>query len=248
MSPVKGPAQRKADVALPLSPGEASRMVFLLPLSTVAAGIESRMRKSSKKTSRRRAVKLNGAAPSDHRIALRPSAAKDGVAEFSEWGSLVAVKIIQIAEIISRSASQVYEAGYGVRNSELRILLLLGAGEALSVNEISRRAGIDKAWISRSIDAMMKAGLTRRIPHPNDDRRALVSLTDRGLQRLRVITPIALTRDRHMLAGLERKEVHKVLDALRGRAELLLAPEPEPRPASAKRRAGPRGMRLPAGE
>lgn len=163
--------------------------------------------------------------------------AADGPRHFSDWGSLVSVKVIQIAEIISRSASQVYEAGYGIRNSELRILLLLGTGETLSVNEISRRAGIDKAWISRSLDAMMKSGLTKRVSHPTDSRKSLVSLTDKGHQTLRTITPIALMRDKEIIAGLDKKQVHQVLDALKARAQQMLLPEREQRPAPAKKGA-----------
>jgi DNA-binding MarR family transcriptional regulator len=160
---------------------------------------------------------------------------------FTDWNTLVAVKIIQIAEIISRSASQVYEAGYGIRNSELRILLLLGTGEKLTVNEISRRAGIDKAWISRSLDVMMKAELVKRVPHPTDSRKNLISLAEKGERSLRVITPIALTRDKHILAGLDEREIHKVLDILRSRAQELLLPELDQRTAvPEKKRAKPR--------
>jgi len=157
-----------------------------------------------------------------------PSQRADGLSDapqYTDWSNLIAVKIIQIAEIISRSATQVYEAGYGLRNSELRILLLLGTGETLSVNEISRRAGIDKAWISRSLAVMTKANLVRRIAHPSDSRKSLVGLTEKGLQSLRLITPIALTRDRYILAGLDERRVHEVLDTLRMRAQQLLLPE-----------------------
>ena len=169
-----------------------------------------------------------------------------GASYFTDWGTLVAVKIVQIAEIISRSASQAYEAGYGIRNSELRILLLLGGGEMLSVNEISRRAGIDKAWISRSLDVMMQAGLAKRVPHPTDNRKSLISLTEKGEQSLRVITPIALTRDRHFLAGLDEQEIHKVLDTLRARAQQLLLPELDQRPAPGNRRSKPSNAAAPA--
>ena len=171
--------------------------------------------------------KPNGAALHRSRHDAPDPVQKPGPPPFTEWGSLVAVKVIQIAEIISRSASQVYEAGYGIRNSELRILLLLGAGEKLAVNEISRRAGIDKAWISRSLDVMMRADLVKRISHPSDSRKSLISLTDRGEQALRTITPIAIARDKQILAGLDSDEIHAALDALRTRAQQLLLQEPD---------------------
>ncbi len=188
------------------------------------------MRKTSKREPRQtQGRKINGtrsksrANGSSRRAEM---ARPDGAPQFTDWESLVAVKVIQIAEIISRSASQVYEAGYGIRNSELRILLLLGAGERLSVNEISRRAGIDKAWISRSLNIMMEQNMVKRVPHPSDSRKSLISLTEEGEESLRTITPIALARDKRVLAGLNKKEIHRVLDTLRAHAQQLLPPGP----------------------
>jgi DNA-binding MarR family transcriptional regulator len=156
--------------------------------------------------------------------------------ETTEWDDLVAVKLIQIAEIISRGASQVYESGYGIRNTELRILLQLGGGRQLSVNEISRRTRVDKAWISRSLEVMKRAGLVQRVRHSTDTRKNLVSLSDKGEQLLHTIKPIALTRNRHLLAGLRESEVHQMLDLLRERAEQLLLPEMDKRRAGKRRR------------
>lgn len=76
----------------------------------------------------------------------------------------------------------------------------------------------DRAWISRSLKVMMKAGLTRRIQHRADSCKNLVSLTEKGEHMLRVITPIALTGDRHLLGGVDKEKMHEVLDALRARA------------------------------
>jgi len=135
---------------------------------------------------------------------------------------LLGVRIVQLAEIVSRSASLAYETRFGVKNTELRILLRLGQEQQLSVNTLSRRTRVDKGWISRSLDSMEKRGLIARTPHASDSRVFLVSLTECGAKLLEALTPVARERDRKMLAGLDEGEVARILDALRERADALL--------------------------
>ena len=206
----------------------------------MAERVQSEMRtRAHMKPRVRRVQSANGVEIKQRKggVSQETEARGSNAAHFADWNGLIAVKIIKIAEVISRSATQVYEAGYGIRNSELRILLLLGSGEALSATELSRRASIDKAWISRSLDVMMRAGLVKREPDSADSRKSLVSLTPAGHRNLKIITPIALTRDRFILAGLDEKNVHLVLDALLAKSRQLLLPEIGKRQAPEKRRS-----------
>ena len=130
----------------------------------------------------------------------------------------VTVRIVQLAEIISRGASEVFEARFGVKNTELRILVHL-AGQPMSVNELGRRTRVDKGWISRSLRAMEKRGMVRRARHPTDGRASVVELTEAGQALVRSFAPVARARNERLLAGLDRAEVHRGLDALLLRAE-----------------------------
>lgn len=153
----------------------------------------------------------------------------------------VTVRIVQLAELISRGASQVFETRFGVKNTELRILVHVSR-EPLAVNELARRTHVDKGWISRSIRALEKRGLVARTAHPTDSRASLVSLTDQGAALVARVAPIAAARNKRLLAGLDEAEVHRVLDALLLRAEDIVAnPDmagPEALPPPSKR--GPR--------
>jgi len=140
-----------------------------------------------------------------------------------EMDGFATVQIVRLAEIISRGASQVFEQRFGVKNTELRILVHLGSGDPLAVNEIARRTRVDKGWISRSLLGLERRGLVRRAPHPTDTRASLVSLTDEGLTLVRSFAPVAQARNRRLLAGLDEAEVYRVLDALLERAEDILA-------------------------
>ena len=48
--------------------------------------------------------------------------------------------------------------------TELRLLATLGRHQTLSVNEAGRLTGIDKAWVSRSVAALVKRKLVTREP------------------------------------------------------------------------------------
>ena len=130
----------------------------------------------------------------------------------------ITVKAVQLAEIISRGASQVFETRFGVKNTELRILVHLG-GQPLAVNELARRTHVDKGWISRSLKGLEARGLILRTPHPTDARASLVRLTDAGETLVQSFAPLAAARNRRLLAGLDEQEVYRIFDALILRAE-----------------------------
>lgn len=154
---------------------------------------------------------------------VRPTAAGEADGGVMAMDGLVTVRIVQLAEIVSRGASQVFERRFGVKNTELRILVHLGGPEPLAVNELARRTMVDKAWISRSLRALEKRGLVQRAPHPTDSRAALVSLTAEGRTLVAQFAPVAAARNRRLLAGLDEEEVFRVLDGLLLRAKDVLA-------------------------
>jgi DNA-binding MarR family transcriptional regulator len=128
---------------------------------------------------------------------------------------------VQLAEIISRGASRVFEQRFGVKNTELRILVHL-ADHAVTVNELARRTHVDKAWISRSLRGLEARGLVLRDAHPTDSRAALFCLTEAGQDLVRSFAPVAADRNRRLLEGLDQAEVYRIFDALIERAEDIL--------------------------
>jgi DNA-binding MarR family transcriptional regulator len=135
---------------------------------------------------------------------------------------LVTVRIVQLAEILSRGATEVFEKRFGVKNTELRILVQLEGREGLTVNELSRRTRVDKAWISRSLKGLERRGLVGRTAHPSDTRASLVSLTPAGEQLVEKLAPVATARSERLVEGLDKRQVDALLDALAERAEALL--------------------------
>ncbi|MCO5974053.1 MarR family winged helix-turn-helix transcriptional regulator [Actinoallomurus soli] len=107
------------------------------------------------------------------------------------------------------------------RRRALRAELDLGPGRAgvlirlvhgpMTLREIAETADVDPPAATIAVDQLQRRGLVRRDPHPEDNRRKLVRLTDAGLQAAEtaraILTdpPPALTAlDADDLAGLIR--------------------------------------------
>jgi DNA-binding MarR family transcriptional regulator len=149
---------------------------------------------------------------------------------------LVSVRIIRIAELILRIGTLTFKQRFGVKPTDLRILVMLGAYQPISVNEVSRRTHIDKAWISRSLAALVRRKLITRTAHPSDSRASLLSLTTKGESLLREIAPVAQAYQRQLLQGQRTRDVERVLDLLSVRAEAIFQREQQQRSRTPRRR------------
>lgn len=135
---------------------------------------------------------------------------------------LVAVRIVRIAEVVTRLATRSIEAKIGLRNTDLRILNLLDRTDGVTVNEIARRAHLDKAWISRSLRQLESDGLVMRNSLQQDSRLSVITLTARGRARLNQVRPLAEDHEVRLLEGIDSAVFKRQLDRLMINAEALL--------------------------
>ena len=136
---------------------------------------------------------------------------------------LVSVRIVRLSELILRIGAIAFTGRFGIKTTELRILVILGAYQPISVNEVSRRTHIDKAWISRSLRGLLRRKLVARTSHPSDSRASLLSLTSKGEALLREIAPVAENYQRQLLQGQRARDVERMLGLLSARAEEMFA-------------------------
>jgi DNA-binding MarR family transcriptional regulator len=149
---------------------------------------------------------------------------------------LVSVRIVRLSETILRIGILAFKDRFGVKPTDLRILVMLGAYQPISVNEVSRRTHVDKAWISRSLRGLLRRKLIRRAAHPSDTRATLLSLTPKGEALLREIAPVTERYQRQLLQGQRVRDVEKVLDLLSARAEEMFEQATQEKARSARRR------------
>lgn len=127
---------------------------------------------------------------------------------------LIVVRIARLSEAITRLGTLNIEDRYGIRMTDLRILALLHSGDRLSVGEISRRARVDKAWISRLARELEQKGLVKRDPDPEDSRAMLVSLTQKGRELQNSLLPQSKEREKLYLRGIDRHKLVELLSKL----------------------------------
>jgi DNA-binding MarR family transcriptional regulator len=149
---------------------------------------------------------------------------------------LVSVRIVRLSELILRIGTLTFKDRFDLKNTDLRILVMLGAYEPISVNEVSRRTHVDKAWISRSLRGLLRRKLITRTAHPSDSRASLLSLTGKGEALLRQIAPVAQRYQRQLLQGQRARDVERVLDLLSARAEEMFQVAKRQKNRTARRR------------
>jgi DNA-binding MarR family transcriptional regulator len=147
-------------------------------------------------------------------------AGRDAVARSLE--DLVAVRIVRIAEVVARLATQTIEARVGLRNTDLRLMNLLDGADGVTVNEIARRAHVDKAWVSRSLRHLEKSGLVTRKDNRKDSRVTVVALSAKGRALLEQVRPLAAARETRLLDGIDAAVFKASLDRLMANAESML--------------------------
>ena len=136
---------------------------------------------------------------------------------------LVAVRVARLADVVARLAAQSVMARVGVANTDLRLLNLLDGTEGVAVNEIARRAHIDRAWVSRSMRRLEKTGLVSRRGSRTDARLCVVSLSAKGRAALDEIRPLTAAREKRLLNGIDEIRLKADLDRLKANAEAMLA-------------------------
>lgn len=143
---------------------------------------------------------------------------------------LVPVRIMRIADVISRLATRGFKGQFDLRNTDFRILNLLDHAPDMTVNEIARRTHVDKAWISRSLGQLSKKGLVKRETDKKDSRMAVISLTKYGQSLLEEIRPLAAASEARMLDGIEDRSFKRDLDRLMKNIEAMYSDQAASQP------------------
>jgi DNA-binding MarR family transcriptional regulator len=117
-----------------------------------------------------------------------------------------------IANAISSSASQVYLREFGIGVNDWRVVSHLGMDPGCTAQVISNVLQVDKSVVSRSVKTLVDRGLVAVETTPGFRR---LYLTAGGAQLHKEMVPVALQRERLLLAGLDDAEVEQLLGLLR---------------------------------
>jgi DNA-binding MarR family transcriptional regulator len=143
---------------------------------------------------------------------------------------------------------------FGIRGADFAVLAtLVRLGDArVTQRRRGIELGISPGTVSLRVDRLVRRGLLRRGPDPDDARGALVSLTEPGTELFEASAPEHLANARALLAGLtkpERQQLGELLGKLlstleepdaggRGEPELGLVVEGAPVALERRRAVG----------
>ena len=124
---------------------------------------------------------------------------------------------------VSSSITDIYASRYGLSVSEWRTMAVLGT-DRISATDIVARSSMNKVNVSRAINGLREAGYLRREIDDSDRRRAVLRLTDDGLDVLRTLIPLVREREAQLLSGLtdaERAALVRLMEKVRSNAAAL---------------------------
>lgn len=95
----------------------------------------------------------------------------------------------ELAEILGAARRAAHEmnlilAEDGLREDLWRILMRLSQADGVSMGDISVSQAIPSATTTRLVDELTDSGLVFRRPSPDDGRKAIVHLSQRGIEKL----------------------------------------------------------------
>ena len=126
---------------------------------------------------------------------------------------LLSYRISRVAGSLSQSAALLYRRDFDFSLGEWRTVALLGAqSEPLTLNRLARRAGLDKAQMSRVIKGLVERNLVNR--EHGAGRTTELTLSEEGQRVYANIIRAANDRDRRLRRHLGAREEASLMRAL----------------------------------
>jgi DNA-binding MarR family transcriptional regulator len=155
----------------------------------------------------------------------------------------IATKVAVFANRLSRSASRFYRARFGIGVVEWRLMMFIGYVGETCANRICRDTDLDKGAVSRSLNVLRRTGIVSIREDGTDSRRNKVTLTAKGRALHDRMVPVAIERQRQLVAGLTGDEIAvfaDLVDRMQARvsdgAPANSEPLPKPPPVARARR------------
>jgi len=128
---------------------------------------------------------------------------------------LLSYRIHRLANALSRGAALRYRQEFGVSLMEWRILALLGGFAPMTLRDLSRESGLDKAQASRAVKALVERGLVEREPGRADAREVALRLSPEGARVEAGLMRAAREREAAFRAALPAGTLSVLEEAIR---------------------------------
>ena len=114
-------------------------------------------------------------------------------------------------------SQRAYVSGAGLSMSDGRCLTAVGTFAPLSVNDLARKANLNKAQASRAAQSLVDQGLVRKAASPTDGRGVVLTLTPKGKAAWQRAMQVVAQRNDDIFGVLldtEREQLSALFDRL----------------------------------
>ncbi|WP_183334553.1 MarR family winged helix-turn-helix transcriptional regulator [Halomonas campaniensis] len=124
-------------------------------------------------------------------------------------------RLNRLADQISQSLAELYAERYQLNVAQWRVLAWLSHCDDLTAKKVCAYTNMDKARVSRAIQALEERGLISRTPSPRDQRQHDLHLTAAGQALLAELVPEAQAWEAELVATLSAGEYRDLLNVMR---------------------------------
>jgi len=132
--------------------------------------------------------------------AAGPGAPKFGTLILADF---VPFRLNRLADAVSQDLSEIYRVRFGLGIPEWRVLVTVAERDACTAQHIVASTRMHKTRVSRAVAALEQRALLEREPNADDARELRLRLTRSGRRIYEVLVPLALERERELLATLD---------------------------------------------
>jgi DNA-binding MarR family transcriptional regulator len=154
-------------------------------------------------------------------LRLQLSTRKEELALASKKGAavlrlnrFVPFRLNRLASAVSEHLAEIYRDRFGLDIPEWRVLVTVGGGRPCTAQYIAASTRMHKTRVSRAVATLMQRGLLERTASHSDAREMPLLPTAAGRRMYRQLEPLALARERSLLACLDRAQLATFLSAL----------------------------------
>jgi DNA-binding MarR family transcriptional regulator len=129
----------------------------------------------------------------------------------------VPFRLNRLAAAVSQHLSAVYRARFALEIPEWRVMATVGQDLGCTAQHVADSTRMHKTRVSRAIAQLARRGLIERVASERDRRERALRLTRAGRRLYAKLVPLALARERALLAcmsGAERRSLLRGLDRL----------------------------------
>jgi DNA-binding MarR family transcriptional regulator len=131
-----------------------------------------------------------------------------------QLGDFVPFRLNRLAAEVSEHLATVYRERFGLEIPEWRVMATVGPERGCTAQYIARSTRMHKTRVSRAITHLEERGLMTRVTSSADRREMELRLTKAGRRIYSELVPLALERERSLLACMSREQLRAFVTGL----------------------------------